>query len=582
MIDPGRPFSQAHPYLDLIRSMEEQIREGVQQVDQKRFVYKSSESAYELPRVALAITAVNGILKGNATSFTAGIDFDLSNNRLIWRSQAPATHPDEGTRFEVIYTYRDRPAGLNDFTPGSVVGTLVRAISLELKLLYEQMDEAYRRGFIDTASGPALDNVVALLGITRNLAVNAIGSVTFTRTKANRAATIRKNTKVATENGLIFVTTEEAVMDVGILAIDVGITAEKPGPEGNVDTGKITLMPTPPPGVGSVQVSNAKPLEKGQDEESDTQLRERAKFRLERSGNATLNAIKFAILEKVEGVTGVEVLDTSVDPTIPLGEVRVRYSGDANRGDVEAVVQATRAAGVLAQVSPITQILIAGRLYVIPDGDRSTSAIGTFRDQAIAALRALSIGESLSIRRLNSLVYGVTGLADVAESQLTHNRGGTPNQPVSDPFLAQPTEQLQPDDANLQVISLYGFRITVSRAATASNLAIQLGILSGQPPNFGAVQFQALTIAVTITFKAKLLSKPDDVPETVATFNKTLQFISANTANLVINDVDVRAAPDRPLGFRTGTHNPNGIEIMLQAATYPGLQFATASVNFPP
>ena len=41
----------------------------------------------------------------------------------------------------------------------------------EFKLIYEQMDQAYRRAFIDYAQGFALDNVVALLGISRNLAL---------------------------------------------------------------------------------------------------------------------------------------------------------------------------------------------------------------------------------------------------------------------------------------------------------------------------------------------------------------------------------------------------------------------------
>ena len=62
----------------------------------------------------------------------------------------------------------------------------MRAISREFKLLYEQMDQAYRRAFIDYAQGVALDNVVALLGISRNLALPAQGEVTFSLKKAPR------------------------------------------------------------------------------------------------------------------------------------------------------------------------------------------------------------------------------------------------------------------------------------------------------------------------------------------------------------------------------------------------------------
>ena len=48
-----------------------------------------------------------------------------------------------------------------------------------MKLLYEQMDQAYRRAFVDEANGAALDNVVALLNVTRNPALKARGEVTF-------------------------------------------------------------------------------------------------------------------------------------------------------------------------------------------------------------------------------------------------------------------------------------------------------------------------------------------------------------------------------------------------------------------
>ena len=56
---------------------------------------------------------------------------------------------------------------LTDANEGSVVRTLAEAFARELAVCYEQLDSVYRNAYLDSASGPALDNVVALLGLER-------------------------------------------------------------------------------------------------------------------------------------------------------------------------------------------------------------------------------------------------------------------------------------------------------------------------------------------------------------------------------------------------------------------------------
>ena len=205
MIELGNPFSE--PYRDLIASLEQSIREGVEQPATDRIIFQSNVSAYELRYPAASVTRVSGLVSGkNFMLFQPDVHFRFSNNRIIWLHATEK--PLDGGRLEVEYTYRERPAGLTDFNPGSVVGTLVRAIARELKLLYEQMDQAYRRAFIDEASGVALDNVVALLGVTRNPAIKAQGEVTFfLKAATNRNVPLPANTRLADESGRVFVTT---------------------------------------------------------------------------------------------------------------------------------------------------------------------------------------------------------------------------------------------------------------------------------------------------------------------------------------------------------------------------------------
>ena len=142
---------------------------------------------------------------GPYKAFTPNVDYRLAGNRLVW-TQA-AMRPRDLSRVDVEYTYRERPSGLTDFNEGSVAGTLIRAVAREMKVVYEQMDQAYRRAFIDIATGAALDNVVALLGVTRNPAVPARGPVTYLRrTATNRDVLVDTGQRVAAPGGRTFVT----------------------------------------------------------------------------------------------------------------------------------------------------------------------------------------------------------------------------------------------------------------------------------------------------------------------------------------------------------------------------------------
>ncbi|MBI1929544.1 baseplate J/gp47 family protein [Candidatus Poribacteria bacterium] len=571
MIDPGHPFSV--PYQDLIARLEQSIREGVEQPDQARFTFQSGVTAYELPRPAWDIIRVSGRVGPEFTVFKRDTDyqFDADKNRIAWRTEPPKDapppkHPDNGSRFDVEYTYRDRPAGLTDFNPGSVIGTLIRTVAREMKLLYEQMDQAYRRAFIDQASGVALDNVVALLGVTRNPPTKAKGDVTFSRkTATNEYITIPMNTRVADASGRTFVTPDtEFTIKANDKSVTVPIEATEPGPEGNVNAGAIVLMPTPPSGVDSV--INEAPVDGGQEAESDDQLRERAKHALERSGNATLNAIKFAVLD-VDGVEGVEVVDHSTDETIPLGEVRVRFSG-GDADEVARVIEQTRAAGIMVRPEEIHKVMISGTFYVIPDLSVPDTARGTFLSAVIEGMEALTIGQPLSLRRLNALAYQVAGLADVAEAQLLYQKDD-PDQAgdVTTAYLAKRTERIRPDEANLKVVLLASLKATASRRVGETNeVDLQVVDTAG-----AAIEFKNLSIDISVTLRAYSLQTLEQPPERIGNFTRPIVFTNASIATLIIESKDTT-------GFRSNAHRPD-VEVSLTAAAYPGLQGTTKTID---
>jgi uncharacterized phage protein gp47/JayE len=632
MIDLGKPFSEA--YKDIIDALEDRVRNGVEQPDRVQFTYKGTVSSYELPRQAYAITRVTGVVggpggRGQFFEFVPDRDFRFGNNRIIWREGEGAEQPREGSRFEVEYTYRERPAGLTDFNPGSVVGTLVRAVARQMKLIYDQMDEAYRRAFIDEATGAALDNVVALLGVTRNPPLSAKGEVTFfLRGATDSPVVIPADTRVADESGRTFRTIEEGVIPqekdefrvqsdgvlrvtdrvaelVGIWlrevdpdpelelatedppvsgedertitladgvtpegqlrvryrpkSVTVPIEAVQPGPEGNVNAETIVIMPTPPRGVDGVV--NEEPVTGGVLPEPDDQLRERAKHALEQAGNATLNAIRFGVLD-VDGVEGVEIIDHSVDATVLLGEVRVRYFGGA-RTEVAQAVEETRAAGVLVKLDEIEQVLVSGVFYLIPDPDAPSNAVSQFLSAVVEIVNSLAIGEPLSIRRLNALVYDVSVLADVAEAQLVHDRGGNAGQPVTDPLLIGPTELVRPDVSNLEAVLVGTLRVAASRRVGAGNeLDLQLLDADGNP-----IEWRNFSLDLTVTLLARRQSTPGQPPVRVGSLTKTATWNDANTATLTITPDDIASLQP---SYRPEEHLPE-VNVVVAAAAFPGI-----------
>ncbi len=659
MVDLGSPFSQ--PYQSLIASLEESIREGVEQPVTERIIFQSSVTAYELRWPVATILRVSGLVDGkNFTVFQPDVHFRLSNNRIVWLHATE--RPAEGGRLEVEYTYRERPAGLTDFNPGSVVGTLVRAVARELKLLYEQMDQAYRRAFIDEANGAALDNVVALLGVTRNQALKAKGQVTFyLKSATNRNIPIPAGTRISDASGRTFVTTQSGLIEPVItetgrlvesgvtvknqiaskrgvpeiegiwrklpgseqissdpadqlvtaqtaglalsddkrtllfgnvtpavrttlaaagdllvryksISVTVAVEAAEAGPDGNVNSDAVVIMPTPPAGVEGV--TNEAPINGGLSPESDEQLRDRAKHALERKGNATLNAIKFAVLD-VDGVEGVEVVDNSIDSAIPLGEVRVRYSGGDDR-EVADVVEQTRAAGILATLEKINEVLISGIFYVLADPPTPDGAAQSLRDGVVTAIDALTIGQPLSVRRLSALAYQINGLAEVAEAQLDFRKadlarpGEVLTGPVDDPFLLGRTELARPDAANLSVELITGLAAE-RQGNTKNSLNVSLRNSAGQPAHF-----RSFTLDVSITLRANLANAPDQPPEVVGRVTRTVDFADQSQVTLTLTSDD---APQLRTEGADAHDVARPIQVALSVAAFPGLQAANTTID---
>jgi len=210
---------------------------------------------------------------------------------------ADALWPDEGSAFFVSYYHNDSSKALvTDRNVGSITRTLAEAFCRELAVLEKQLELVYRSGFIDTAKGNALDQVVAILGLTRKGGDYAAGEVRLYRESAAPADIhIPANTRVSTSLNppVSFVTTASRTLRKGQLSVEAAIRSQAKGSAGVVAAGAVNIINKAVHGITSV-TNDAPTLFSGQ-KESDDELRQRAKSVMERAGRSTPGAIVNAV-----------------------------------------------------------------------------------------------------------------------------------------------------------------------------------------------------------------------------------------------------------------------------------------------
>lgn len=173
-------YSRKH-YKEIVNEILDQITKGI---TKEIHTFKASQVEYPLSfrPINSGVVKIEGKLDGKEHHTFDKDSYHLHQDSksmvLAWKEEA--VKPDEGTDFEVTYIFRE-PLGLTDTNPGSVLRTIVEAISKELDRTYNQMDRVYRSGFIDTAKGDALDNVAVIVGMVRKPPTLSTGYVTFWR-----------------------------------------------------------------------------------------------------------------------------------------------------------------------------------------------------------------------------------------------------------------------------------------------------------------------------------------------------------------------------------------------------------------
>ncbi len=358
--------------------------------------YDLKRDLYPLSEPAKGIRGITGLHEGKAYAFLKEIDYVFNEGSKAVEWSENGTRPDDDTDFRVDYFRPNSRSPLTDINVGSVTRTLSEAVSREINTVYEQINLAYLSAFIDTATGRSLELVVAILGITRKTKEFAVGLETFFR-QAGAAGniTIPEGTILATTKGdVIFETTQPRTLQQGQVRIDAPIraTIDFKREKGKVAAGAISQLLQPI--VGITRVTNFDVTFLGTDDETDEELRLRAKAALRSLGKATLAALQRVVLEGGGKLAEVWDPDGAPDHRSDPGSVTLLIEAEPERfASLNTAVQETRAAGIQALV--ISRYVFF-KPRILATITRGLTAAGKLQvvDELIAALQGYTDGLS--------------------------------------------------------------------------------------------------------------------------------------------------------------------------------------------
>ncbi len=337
---------------------------------------------------------------------------------------------------------------LSDSSP---LGMLVRLNAWDEAAVWQQMEEVYLSAYVSSAEGVSLDRKCQDIGIMRQLATRATGTIQFSGADGTQ---IFEGFEVQTATGIVFRTTTATTISGGLARAD--IEAVDAGAAGNVGAGAISRMVRPQAGVTGV--TNPEPTSGGRDRETDAQFRARYHRSVSKPGGSSPSAIEAALLD-LDGVLDAKVWQNTkmvTDPETgipPKAIAPIVWGGDPE--EIVATLARVKTGGIQCwgedEVHEITDS--RGETHIIgfnrpdlvtvnvsatltvdtaispPDGDDLVGA-------AIEGyLSGLALGEDVIYTRLISRIHSVPGIIDIPT--LTVN-GGTGNIAIAKSAVAVP------------------------------------------------------------------------------------------------------------------------------------------------
>ena len=322
---------------------------------------------------------------------------------------------------------------ISDTTTGGVAQILAETFAREMATFYAILEKAHEAGYLDTAKGPALDNVVAILGVQRTQPGLLRGRVEFSRgTPAPQDIVIPAGARVAgppLENGSavpLMETVEQARIPHGQHSVTVAVQEfpeAQPSEIPSLPPGALSVMPRPLLGVE--RVSNPEPVMRGGQEESDESLRARAGAVLREGQKGTVDAIEAAVRKL--GIQTVKVVEAPEGRVgwveVRVGDPEIEKDPDRQR-DVEEAVRSAKAAGIRLELEYLLSVFFQPLLTVEPEDtdmdDRAFEELVQELKRAFASfINNLAPETTVTRRKLEAALMGGRAIREIAVEMKT-------------------------------------------------------------------------------------------------------------------------------------------------------------------
>ena len=248
---------------------------------------------------------------------------------------------------EMIRTADARFQGQFDPVEGAVLLSLLEATAFQVADLSDRQEDSITKAIPEA--------VYAAFGFPRREASTATGALTFTApAPAPVPAFIPAGTEAKRDDGTVYATLEDALLEIGQSAVSVPASCTTPGLPGNANAGTVTRLLSSPPGIQ--RVTNTLPFTGGQDAETPAEQRARFAAWVDTLDQSSIPGLTRALLDvnlpQVGRLQEVLIVDGETDPSIPAGTFKAflyRKGGipGALLTQLVSVTDARRAAGCL-------------------------------------------------------------------------------------------------------------------------------------------------------------------------------------------------------------------------------------------
>lgn len=161
--------------------------------------------------------------------------------------------------------------------------------------------------FLATASGSMLRLLAWGVNVTPKPATAAQGVIRFIKQDAKAVVTVKAGTVVQTEriNGVVYAlkTISDVTIDSGQSDAQIAVTASGAGGAWNLAPGYYRILPVAVAGIARVENSDEWLTEPGADEESDDELRDRARNQFNLVGSYHTDAVYRSMIAGVVGLS---------------------------------------------------------------------------------------------------------------------------------------------------------------------------------------------------------------------------------------------------------------------------------------